>query len=95
MQLIDLKPLMTLGMFAELHRLSTLEVELTVERVRCGAQGYRPNGEYMGICAPGERIHRIDTEYGVTYIRSRATATQIRNALAGELRIRAERYAIK
>jgi hypothetical protein len=79
--LIDLKPLMTSEMFAELHYLAAAEpAELSIQLCAVAKDGYLPNSKYVGALTAGERVHRIDTEYGVSYVRSRCTATQLRKA---------------
>jgi hypothetical protein len=80
-KLYDVHALMSPEMFRELHSLVAKEpVELAIELCKVSRDGYLRNSKYVGSLADGERIHRVDTEYGATYVRSRATATQLRRA---------------
>jgi hypothetical protein len=81
------RSLMSAEMHAELADLAMKEPGvLAVEKVRLDRAGFvatakhLPVGKYIGALASGERVHRIDTEYGALYVRSRATATQLRAA---------------
>lgn len=80
-KLIDLKTKMSAEMFAELHHRVVSEPALfEVEICAVSKDGYLRNSKYVGALSSGERIHRIDTEYGVMYVRSSATASQLRAA---------------
>ncbi len=82
MDLSTIKSLMSPEMFAEVSALAKKEpAELEIEIVHLNRGGYANNGKYFGALAIGERIHRVDTEYGTHYIRSCATSYQIKRAL--------------
>lgn len=80
-KLIDLKTKMSPEMFAELHSLVASEPAiLEIELCPVSKDGYLRSSKYVGALESGERIHRIDTEYGARYVRSTCTATQLRGA---------------
>jgi hypothetical protein len=81
---MNLKDKMSLQMWGELLYLKGKEpTQVLVELVELDRDGCTFYGAYLGKCAPGERIHRIDTEYdSCRYIRSRATAPEIKRFLS-------------
>ncbi len=78
-----LRSRMSPEMFAELHSLVAKEPGvLEIERCEVSKDGYLRSSKYVGALSAGERIHRIDTEYGVTYVRSTADARALRKAFS-------------
>lgn len=81
--MLEISKLMSPEQFRELRHLAAKEpAVLEITLVKLDAGGYAANGKYLGVCAKGERIHRVDTEYGALYVRSRANAKQLQRVLS-------------
>ncbi len=76
------------AMFSELCALRAKETaECEVEICAVSKDGYLRNSKYVGALSRGERIHRIDTEYGVTYVRSSLTSADLRRFMRHDPRL--------
>lgn len=80
---MTLQEKMSLQMWGELLYIKSKEPkQVSVELVKLDKDGCADHGVYIGKCAPGERIHRIDTEWDLCrYVRSRSTAPEIKRFL--------------
>lgn len=83
--LIDVKHLMSLPMFHDLHTFSAglqKGVAVEISKVEIDKGGYsKSSGQYLGSPSKGERIHKLSCYLGAIHIRSSATASQILAAL--------------
>jgi hypothetical protein len=61
--------------------------EYALERWPVNRMGFDRSGRYFGSLERGERMYAISTSWGRYWVRTRATAPQLRNALDGALAI--------